>query len=595
MALIKYSFRPGVDRTGTRYTAEGTWYETDKVRFRFGYAEIIGGWQAASQATVRGVPRIAIGFASLAQVKYLGVGTNSQLAVWQGGSFYDITPVRASAVLTSAVSTQTNSRRVLVSAASHGITTNDYAAITTPATIGGNIFMASVYRASVVNVNSFAVDVSVSAAATSAGAGTSVTVNYLLATGASSGITGFGWGAGTWGFSTWNTARSTGGVAQGPIVWSLDAWGEDLLACPGNGSKFYIWRESGGIGARASVVAGAPSATNAFFITDERHVMALATNPDGTQQDQLLIRWCSQENYNDWTASATNTAGDYRLTEGTRIMGGGRSKGENVIFTDNALYTAQFQGPPFTFGFQQQGSGCGLIAQNAFQVVNGIAYWMSTSGFFRYNGRVERLFSTVQHYVFDAPSSDNVGINFAQAAKIISGINREFNEIWWFYPDASSSENNRYVIYNYLENTWAIGTLERTAWFDGAPFDRPFGMDSAGMLYYHETGNAADVSALSTTLLSGDFDLEDGDQIIFMSRIVPDYDLDGEMQLFINTRKYNNSPVITKGPFLVSADTPKVSMRARGRTCSLEIYTSATDTFYRIGSFRFDLQPDGYQ
>lgn len=598
--LVKLTIKPGVNRETTRYGAEGTWYDTDKVRFRYGMPEKIGGWQnvngSGDTLTFQGLARALLNWPSNDGTLYTAIGTESHLYLWSGGSYYDITPVVASVVGASAnYTTSAGSNQIKVSLASHGFLADDYGIFrTSPSAIGPVSIWGSKNITSVVDTNSFFVSI---ISATSAST-VPVSLNYdrLLSPGRRDSATGFGWGASGWGHSGGWGAAAPVGTQITLRLWSLDNWGEDLVANP-KGQAIYHWIENSGTTLRAFRVSGAPDVNDHILVSPEdRHLIALGTQDILTSvYDPTLIRWCSRENINDWSPSATNTAGDKRISGARKIVGKLRSRGQILIWSEDTLYSMRHVGQPLVFAFDTIGEDAGLVGQNAIVEANGRTYWMSNQRFMQYDGAAPRpLNCTVLRYIFD-------NIDTTQYDKVYAGVNSAFNEVIWLYQDLSSTGDvNRYVTYNYLEDSWAIGSFERTAWTSDNIYGAPLGAGIDSKLYYHDVGSDADSSAITAYVESADFDLGDGQQVIFADRIIPDFSardgsaLSGNVQLTLTGRLYpGSSETITKGPYTVSAATKFVEYRLRARQMSFKVATSGTDESWRMGAPRVRLAGDG--
>ena len=606
--LLQVPTSAGINRELTRYAGEGGWYDGDKVRFRSGKPEKIGGWQningVGDTVEVPGVSRSIFVWTALDGTVYLGVGTNSHLMVWDGGKYFDITPVDTSVSASNIISTSAGSTLIKVSVSAHGHSSGDYFYFTSVATtVGGNVYPVSAplggYEITVVDANSFTIDTGVTAAATSASGGGLATGFFILPSGFASNASNFGWGAGVWsGGQGWGTPASSAFVA--PLrYWSMDAWGEDLAASPRNGGIYY-WDTSQGTAKRAFEVTATPTQNTQILVSPEdRHLLAFGC-PDAITSvtNPLYIRWCSQENINDWTASATNTAGDKVLSGASKIIAARRTRGQILIWTDENLYSMQQVGPPYTFGFQMIGTNCGVLGQNAMTEVAGRTFWMADERFMLYDGAAARpLKCNVLRYVFEALDRD-------QLDKIVCGSNTSYNEVIWFYP-TTSGEVDRYVIYDYLQDVWSIGTMVRTAWIDQGITTYPIAAeptDSTTKLYFHEYGNDADGQALSCFIESNLFDLDVGQELMYLDRIIPDFsdrngeEMPGNVDITINTLKYPNTPAaqeVTKGPFTVSATTQKIDLRIRGRHAYYRIEGDGLNTSWRLGAMRFRVSPDG--
>lgn len=605
--LVTAPAKPGINRELTRYAGEGGWYDGDKIRFRFGQPEKIGGWQningVANAVEVPGVSRSLFTWTTLDGTVYLAVGTNSHLMIWFGGSYFDITPVDTSVSVTNAFSTSAGSTILKVLASAHGHVTGDYfyfTSITT--TVGGNIYPVSAplggFPITYVSDDEFTINTGVTAAATSASGGGASTGYFLIPSGLANSPSNYGWGAGEWsGSQDWGTPVSAT-FSNFLRYWSLDNWGEDLVASP-RSNAIYYWDSSNGTGSRAYVVSATPSKNAQILVSPEdRHLISFGC-PDALTSvvNPLYIRWCSQENINDWTASATNTAGDKTLSGASRIVAARRTRGQILIWTDENLYSMQQVGPPYTFGFQLIGTNCGTLGQNCMVEVAGRTFWMADERFMMYDGAAARpIKCDVLRYVFDA-------LDRTQLDKIYCGSNTSYNEVIWFYP-TTSGEVDSYVIYNYMEDTWSIGTMVRTAWLDQGVNSFPIaaGYTSATKLYYHEYGNDADGAALPSFIESNLFDLGTGQELMYMDRIIPDFSdrngetMPGTINMTLHALKYPNTPPtqeITKGPYPISATTQKIDMRMRGRHAYYRIEGDGINTSWRMGALRFRIAADG--
>lgn len=584
--------KPGFDSSTTRLTAEGGWYTGDKVRFQDGYPENMRGWQRKHTDAFDGTARAIHAWLDLRGTRRTVIGTECLLQVFEGGLVYDITPVRASAVATSVVNTSADSLRVVVSNA-HGITTDSGHVVFADmsATVGGNVFLSGRYNASIIDANSFAVDLSASAAATSAGAGI-VTLNFLVTCGTSIAAPGYGWGAGPYGDGTYGTARSASNIILDLQQWSFDNFGEDLIANVRGGNIFH-WNASVGTSARASTISTAPSRNNFILVSPEdRHLISFGgTDIITSIFDPLLVQWADTESYSVWFPTVTNAAGSFRLTDGSKIMGAERSRGQIHIWTDNALHAMAFQGPPFFFSNKLLGTNCGLVSPHAAIDVNGRSYWMGVNrNFYTYDGRVRALPCPVLDAVFD-------NLNRDQISKVYAGSNSEFGEIIWLYPSAAATECDSYAIYNTVDQTWVTGTFMWTAWVDQGVYDNIITAGSNFFIYDHEVVDSytSDGSAIESYVESGDFDIEDGDTMLFYDKIIPDVTMDGgTLDLYITTKKYPGATVsVVKGPFHITANTGKISARGRGRIARVKYITSNTSVRWRLGNMGFLVKPDG--
>ena len=615
MPLLRLFLKPGVDKQNSEYGAEGGWVDCDNVRFRYGLPEKIGGWVLFSDTAVYFVGATSEVFAwnDLDGAPYLTLGTTRKVYVFYGGTWADITPIRDtnSGVTFDTVS---GSNTVAVNDSGHGAITGDFVTLSsTTGNPGGipNATMNAEYEITeVINTSKYTITASVNATATATTAGTAV-ATYQINVGSDVSFADFGWSTGTWGLSTWNTPRpASSGLTLTSRVWQFDTFGEDLiLQLVGGG--IYQWLPSTGIGVRATAISGAPTKSNyALLSTPDRHLVCFGTESTvGTPatQDPMFVRFSNQEDVNTFVASATNTAGGQRLTDGNFIVSAVRSRGQILIWTDTALHGMQYVGPPYTFGFQQLGANCGLIGPHAAADVNGVAYWMAKDAFFVFDGTVKKLSCTVQDYVFK-------DLNLIQAQKVHVGINTQFNEVTWWYCTEDSDYVDRLVTYNYLEQVWSVGTMSRTAWTDLGTYSRPLALTyeansneatvstinglTAGrsLLYNQEVSTNGSGAAITAFVKSGYFDIGDGDQVMYMRRFIPDFqDQAGNLTVHLLLRPYPQSSAVASSldPYEITPTTEKVDTRARGRQISLRIESSAVNTNWRFGTMRVDVQPDG--
>jgi hypothetical protein len=434
-------------------------------------------------------------------------------------------------------------------------------------------------------------------------------------------------GSGVEVFTGWGEASLSQTLTIDPASWSLDNFGEKLIATIKNGQTFEwnpINSNPNALTTRATIVSGAPTASVMSLVSDrDRHLLMLGTETtigDQSTQDKMFIRFSDQENISDYAPTSVNTAGTFRLDSGTKIVGAVKGKDYTFVLTDNSAYVIQFVGPPFTFSIRQVGSNCGALGQHSIKYVNGAVYWMGESGgFFVYDGTVKSLPCLVEDFVF-TNKGDNLGINYQNGESVYVGLNHLYEELTWFYPKSGSSFNDRCVTYNYQSGTWTTGSLARTTWVDANLYDVPYATEftstttptfpliqgvtniNGGTIYYaHEVGTdqvdtAGNKTAISAFIQSGDFNLGEGEVFMSMRRFVPDFKLiTGDAEITINLRDYpsNNAASSPLGPFTITGSTDKVDTRARSRFASLKIANTSTDQNWRYGTFRADVQPDG--
>ena len=613
MALLRLFLKPGIDKQNTEYGAEGGWVDGDYVRFRYGLPEKMGGWTEFGNTLVNFVGAASEIFTwnGLDGVPYAALGTNRKVYAFYGGAWADITPIRASGACT--FTTTNGSTTVVVNDTAHGAIEGDFVTFSSVTGNPGGITNASLtneFEIQDVLTNGTYTIVSPTQATSSTTAGTA-TATYQINVGSDISFVDFGWGTGTWGLSTWGTPRpASSGLSLFARVWQFDNFGEKLILQQVDGG-IYEWAPSTGLGTRATAISGAPTKSKyALVSTPDRHLVCFGTEStlgDPTSQDPMFVRFSDQEDINDFVATATNTAGGQRLTDGNEIVSALRSRGQILIWTDTSIHGQQFLGPPYTFGFQQLGANCGIIAPHASADVNGVAYWMSKDAFFVFDGTVKKIPCTVQDYVFE-------DLNIAQATAVNAGINTQFNEVTWFYPSLSSDYVNRFVTYNYMENVWSVGTMSRTAWTDIGTFDKPLATEydpadneatlttiyglTAGRshLYNQEDGVDANGVAIEAYIYSGYFDIGDGDQMLLMQKFIPDFKRQvGELIVRLLLRPYPQASAVASSldPYPITPTTQFVSTRARGRQIQLRIESDELGGWWRYGTLRVDVQPDG--
>ena len=610
--FIKVDFGSGIHRESTQYAEDGKWYNADRVRFRSGKPENLRGYETKVSAPFDGNARDIITWQDNNQFKRAMWGTDQKLYQHNGDQIFDITPVSVSVTLANIFGTSVGTTRVCVSDGAHGRSSGDWVFFTSVSTFGSNITLEGVYSVSVVNSNVYAIDSTITAAATSTQAG-AATIHYLIGTGAETAITGLGYGAAGYnagvsigGARAWNQPTSTGAsdFVSEITTWSLDNWGEDVIANRRGGTIYYWDTDASTTPIRAVKVSGStnstPTTVNSILVSpNDRHLIALGSNEFKTTAstngdfNPLTVRWSDQEDYTNWIPSVSSTSGEVLLTDGTRIVGGIRSRNAMNIFTDNSMWQMEFVGPPFIFSFNQVGTNCGLISPHSGTDYDGRTYWMDYDNFYVFDGTVRKLDCTVRRFVFD-------NLNIDQKDKVFCGVNSEFTEIIWLYPSKNSSECDSYVIFSPEENYWTIGTCFWTTFADKTVFGNTIttGVTAAGNnLYNNEptdiyTGNG---EALKSVLESGDFEIADGNEIMFLDRIIPDFDMSsGTIQFSIVTKQYPESTeTITKGPFTIGSSTQKVNLRARGRQARIKVSCETTGTKWRWGSVRIGVQPDG--
>lgn len=623
MPLKKLTLKPGVNKENTRYTNENGWYECDKVRFRQGTPEKIGGWVRISASTFLGVCRSLWNWVTLGSLNLVGVGTNLKFYIERGGIYNDITPIRDTVTLNNPFAL-TASTTVTVTDTAHGCVTGDFVTFSGAVDIGGagtNVTAAVLnqeFQVTVINSNTYTITISVvpnaTAIAGSPGGGASVVAAYQVNTGSAFAIPLTGWGAGTWGSGTWGVGGTSNTSIQ---LWSQKNWGEDLVFGPRGGGMYY-WDATTGVNTRGvdlSTVSGAngvPTKQNLIFVSDiNRFVFAFGSNEIGSSVlDPMLIRWSDQESAVDWTPAATNQAGSLRLSDGSEIISAIQARQEIVVFTDSAVYSLQYLGAPDVWGAQILGSNISIEGPNAVAIGSGVIYWMGVDKFYAYDGRVQTLPCDLRRYVFG-------DFNQAQAAQVFAGTNEGFNEVWWFYCSANSTTVDRYVVYNYIEKIWYYGTLARTAWLDSGLLDYPIAATYLGNIVEHENGvddNATGTpAAINAYIESAEFDIEDGQNFGFVWRMVPDVTFTGStannpsLTMTLIPMKgsgsgFNNpqslggssSAAVTRTATVpIEEFTNIVYIRVRGRQMIMKAESTDLGVTWQLGSPRIDVRMDG--
>jgi hypothetical protein len=702
MPLTKLQFKPGINRETTSYSNEGGWFDGDKVRFRMGFPEKIGGWVKNSENAFLGTCRALHPWVALSGEKFIGVGTGLKYYISEGGAYKDITPLRVassavtfaggadtldgaisaeaqSIVMDSASGFPTGGGRILigseqityggVSSATltgcergvngttaaahsdgaavtcctlsvtdsdgHGALENDFVTFSGAATLGGvitaNVLNQEYQVTHVVSNTVFQIEAravaTISEITTTSGlnptfvfANTSDSGNgggsavgaYQINTGLDTSVQGTGWGAGTWGRGTWDSASDLTAGGNTLRIWTHDNFGEDLLINVRDEGIFY-WDKTNGVTTRAvtlSSISGsnsAPTIAKQVLVSDkDRHIIAFGCDPEtaiGTQ-DPLLIRFGSQESLTDWAAETTNTAGDLRIGSGSEIVTAVETRQQILVFTDVSLHAMQFLGPPFVFGINTISENITTASPKCAVAVNDNVFWMGREEFYVYAGAVKKLPCTVKDFVF----SD---FNEQQIQKVTAASNSSFSEIWWFYPSSGSEENDRYVIFNYEQNVWYYGTLDRTAWIDRGVDALPIAAGSDHYLYVHENGlddgSNTPATGITSFIESSQMDLSEGNQFVFLSRLIPDITFRNSTSnsptatFTLSARNYPGGPYLqTEGDSVIkTASSPveqftnQVNTRLRGRSFNLKVETEAVETTWRLGTPRVDVRPDG--
>lgn len=698
MPLQKILPKPGVNRENTRYTTEGGWYECDKIRFRQGTPEKIGGWQRISSNTFLGLCRSLWAWVTLANLKLLGVGTNLKFYIERGGAYNDITPIRSTVALTNPFTASNGSPIITVADTDHGCITGDYVTFSGSGitSLGGNItasVLTNEFQVTVIDANTYTITASINADGSDTGHGGTVVTQYQINTGPAFSVPLTGWGTGLWGYGTWGF----GDPGTDPLrVWNQNNFGQDLIYGP-RGAPLYYWNANIGtastqftvtiaspavitfssisppdgtavtftttgalptglsvgtayyianstgssanltatyggatitttgtqsgvhsVSARGiplSSLAGAsdvPLTQNYMTISDaSRFVLVFGTNAVGsTTMDPMLIRWSDQENAADWTPTATNQAGDVRLSHGSQIVTAIQVRQEIVVFTDSSVYSLQYLGPPYVWGSQLLGDNISIAGPNAAALASGVTFWMGVDKFYLYDGNIKTLRCDLRQFIFE-------DINKSQFDQVYASTNEGFNEVWWFYCSANSTVVDRYVTYNYLEDVWCYGTMGRTAWLDSGLRSYPIAATYSNNLVEHENGlndgETGTEAAINAYILSSQFDIGDGHNFAFIWRMLPDLTFRGStasnpvVTMYLYGLKNsgsgynvpgsvggsNNAAVTGTAMIPVEEFTGQVYTRVRGRQLAMKVESNQLDMTWQMGAPRIDIRPDG--
>ena len=689
MPLKKLTFTPGIQHDGSRYASSGSWSDVDKVRFRSGAPEKIGGWQKATSVPFLGVCRSLIPFTDLQNNYFLGVGTHLKFYIERGGTYNDITPIRATIVQSNPFTTVNGSPTVTVTIPGHGAVQNDFVVFSGASAVGGLVLNGDYQITTVVNSSVFTITAPTNATSSVTGGGT-VTAAFQIQAGLDSTLYGNGWGAGPWGGITgsaaftgsisgttltvsavssgilavgqlivglgvsasppgsnatyitalgtgtggvgtytvsvsqtvsstaltaysgtgWGTAATTLTVGQKLRVWSADNFGQDLVINPRD-SAIYYWSNASGLGVRAVLLSSLPGASDVpavarqIMVTDQdRKVLAFGCSDIVSGlQDRLLVRWSDTENPVDWTPTEINSAGGIRIPAGSEFMTALETRQEILVWTDAAVHSMRYIGAPFEYSMAQIGL-TSLLSPSGVAAANDMVFWMGTNGFYAYNGRIAGLPCSVKDYVFN-------DINYDQAEKITAGSNMAFNEIWWFYPSANSSENDRYVAYNYNENVWFVGSIVRTAWIDRGIEDYPRSASTDGFIYFHELGqddgSVNPFAPITAYIESAPFEIGEGEQFGFAWRMIPDIafrdsaNANPSANFILKTQDYSggnfkqtsSKSAVRTATMPIEQFTDQTYFRLRGRMMSLRVESTAVGVAWRLGVPRIDVRTDG--
>tara|TARA_R110000851_G_scaffold6988_7_gene27562 strand:- start:2764 stop:4662 length:1899 start_codon:yes stop_codon:yes gene_type:complete len=630
MPLTKLQFRPGINRELTSYTNEGGWYDGNKIRFRAGVPEKIGGWVKAAQGTYIGSARALHSFTSLAGAIFTGIGTHLKYYLLVGETLHDITPVRKTSTTDDIFAATDGESTIVVTDNAHGAVKNDFVTFAGAAALGGSgnitatVLNQEYQVAKVVSANVYHItakdtsgDTVVANANDTGDGGTGTTAAYQVNVGLDTVVYNVGWGTDTWGRDTWDS-DGTLGVLSTLRLWSHDNFGEDLIYNVRNGGIFY-WDTSAkaatygrgvSLNSLTNADSGTPTIAKKIIVSDrDRHIIAFGCDAEtsiGTQ-DPLLIRFSGQESATTWNATATNTAGDLPLSTGSEIVTAIETRQQILVFTDVSLHAMQFLGPPFTFGIGMISENITIMGPNVAKAVDDTVFWMGVEDFYIYDGRVRKLPCSVRSYVFN-------DFNLAQKDKAFAGLNSTFNEIWWFYPSGTNAECDKYVVYNFLENAWTYGSLSRTAWLDRGIVDNPLATGNDQHVYFHESGlddgSTAPASVIQAHIESSPIDAGEGNSFVFLNRLLPDITFEGSSATapkatftlkmrnsaggnYLETAENNVTQSAAATSTVVEQFTEQVFIRLRGRAFSLRVESSDVETQWRLGTNRVDLKVDG--
>jgi hypothetical protein len=635
MPFIKLQFKPGVNRDQTDYSNEGGWYECDKIRFRSGYPEKIGGWVKSSPTAFAGVCRQMWNWITSYSDDFLALGTNERVYIEAGGVYYDITPFDPALAGSNTFAVTNTSTTVTVTTTTTlptWLDTGETVKIAGFASALGGIPIAQLNgdrTVTVTGTNSFTFTTTTAATSTTSVSGAGYTVQTEIAPGNAIATGGYGWGVGTWGRDAWGLGTTAAPISLPQRDWWFDNFDNDLAMNIRNGAGYWWYRQATSdpasslaahaITLQAYATAESKDATyvptqimQLLVSQQDRHLLAFGCDFGSVLPnsfDPLLIRWASQDSPGDWTPSATTSAGDLRVSRGSRIVRALPTRQEVLVWTDTHLYTLQFLGTADVFGLQEYADNISIASPRAIASASNVVYWMGQDKFYAYTGRVETLPCTLRNHVFE-------NINFAQSDQIVCGTNEQWNEVWWFYPTADSDYNNAYVVYNHLEQIWYYGTIDRTAWLDtplrrfpqatNTPVSNGGATVGSGYLYSHETGVNDDTLPIDAYIQSSPFDIGDGDNFMLIRRIIPDVNFDNSTAsnatatLTIIPRNFpggssQSDPADSQNVIesTLGTYTDQVFMRARARQMAFKIRSQNLGVQWQLGAPRLDARQDG--
>jgi len=614
MPLLKLQFQPGINREGTEYSADAGWYNSDKIRFRKGRPEKIGGWEKYSVSSFLGVCRSLEDWVVADGVAYIGLGTTLKFYINEGSSYYDVTPVRATTTDGVTFAATNGSSTITVTDDDHGAVVNDFVTFSGSASLGG-LIVASVLNqeyqiAGITSTDVYTItakdtdgDTVTANGSDSGNGGSGVDGAYQISVGLNTYVQGVGWGASTWGSSTWGSSRVLPASSQ-LRLYSQDVFGDDLIFNVRAGGVYY-WDESSGTSARGvalSAVAGAsdaPTISLQVMMSDvDKHVICFGVNPLGSSAiDPLHIRWSDSESAVDWTPTAINSAGGVTLSTGSIIIGALKTRQEMLIWTDAGMHSMRFIGSPFIFQFSVVNEGISMVSPKAAVNAGGAVYFMDRGGFYVYTGSIQPIPCSVLDYVFS-------NLNIGQAFKVFATTNVDHNEVTWFYPIGSANtEITNYVTYNYAEQLWSVGTMDRGAWIEANSKNYPIASSvvtssDTNYLYIQEQGYDDDGSAMTAFIESGDIEMGDGERYMLLSRMIPDFTFSGDtgsasMDVVVKGKDFPLEDLTTLSTSTVTSSTQQSFLRVRTRSSAFRIESSGSGFGWRLGDLRVDMRPDG--
>jgi hypothetical protein len=604
---IKLDMQPGIYSDETDSGAMGTWKDCDLIRFKNGLPQTMGGWvqQTLTGATlpIFGVPRSNHDWVALDGTKYLAVGTEKRLYIIESDlGVTNITPIRETGSLTNPFSTDTtgaydpngsDASFFNVLDTTHGVAVGDiveFDSFTSP--VGGIAVNGSFECISVTDTNNYICQGANAATSTVSGGGGVGNYTYEITVGTGQSGVSVGYGTGKYGQETYGSPRQQSTLVKELRTWSLDNWGEDLIASP-RGGEIYNWDKSVGLGTRAQEITQAPDTNLRVIVSPEnRQLIALGAH-NGTAADPLFVAWTDNEDFTTWIPAVGNTAGDKRLDQGSELVTGLPTRVGILIFTDRSVHIMQPTGGNEIYSFRQIGSGISIAGPAAVADANGVVYFMGSTNFYVFDGTLRVLPCPVWTRIFD--SKQTTSLNHEQSFSTFCSHNKDFNEVWWFYPSTTSTENDLYVVYNYLEGIWYYGTMDRASFHDFSPFfDAPFGFDNDANLYLHESGVNANGAPMTSFIEGSDLSVADGDEMMFISKLLPDFDrMTGSVSVELKGRKWAQADQFTSGPYVVAASDSEVGVRIRARHIAMRVTQSGLGQSFRMGSWRVRARNDG--